>query len=102
MKKFLIAAALLVATTAHAGFMVMRTPEVSITLTDHTCPAEIAGNLKPDFKDKFHEAWMLLNGRPVLGCWIPHVEDPSIVVILTASGQAFGAELKAFRQDDGI
>jgi len=102
MKKSLIAAALFAATVAHAGFLVMRTHEVSITLTENVCPAEVADNIKPEFKDKFHEAWMVLNGRPVLGCWIPHVEDPNIIVILTDSGQVFGAELKAFKKDDGV
>ena len=102
MKKLFLAILLIVPFAAQAQFLVMRTPTVSITLTDNTCPAEVADNLKPDFKDKFHEAWMVLNGRTVLGCWIPHVEDPSIVVILTDSGQAFGAPLAQFKPDRGV
>lgn len=102
MKKLFLAIALIACTAVHAEFLHMRGPNFSITLTPNACPAEVADNLKPDFKDKFREAWMVLNGRTVLACWIPHVEDPSIVVLLTDSGQALGVELKGFKADKGI
>lgn len=98
----ILAAALLAAPLAHSEFLVMRTHNASITLTDNTCPQEVAQNLKPEFVDKFKEAWMVFGGQTLLGCWIRHFEDPNIAVIMTETGQAFGVELSAFKVDTGV
>lgn len=102
MKKFFLAILLIAGSAAHAQFLVMRTKDVSITLTNNVCPAEVADNLKPEFKDGFHEAWIVLNGRPILACWIRHQEDPKVAAILTETGELFGVELKHFKVDNGV
>lgn len=102
MKKFILAILLIACSAVHAEFLQLRAPNVSITLTDHACPDEVAGILKPEFKDQFKEAWVLLHGRQILACWIRHLENPKVAVIMTGSGEAFGVELSAFTVDVGV
>lgn len=102
MKKLFLAILLIACSAAHAEFLVMRSHNASITLTNNACPDEVAQNLKPEFKDKFKEAWMVFGGRTMLGCWIRHYEDPNVAVILTETGQAFGVELSGFKVDSGV
>lgn len=102
MKKFILALLLIACSAVHAEFLQLRAPNVSITLTDHACPDEVAGILKPEFKEQFKEAWVLLHGRPVLACWIRDVKDPKLAFIMTGSGQAIGVELSAFTVDVGV
>lgn len=102
MKKFFLAILLIAgAAVAHAQFLVMHAHNLSITLTGHVCPDEIRSNLKPKFKDGFHEAWIMLNGRQILACWIRHVEDPKVAAIVTETGELFGIELSQFKVDAG-
>lgn len=98
----ILAAALLAAPLAHAEFLVMRTHNASITLTQNVCPAEVADNLKPEFVDKFKEAWVIFGGRTMLACWIPNLENSDTVILLSETGQAFEVELKQFKLDAGV
>ena len=100
MKKLILAILLIACSASHAQFMVLRTQKVSITLTPNPCPEEVREILRPEFKDKFHEAWLIVNGRAAVVCWIKNEEHG--IVFLTETGESFAVDPGQFKADKGV
>lgn len=100
MKKLLVAALVAACFAASAAqFMSLRTRDASLTLTPNPCPPEVSEQLRDEFVSQFKEAWVVIQGKTAVGCWI---KDDDTVFVILENGQAFGVPAGAFKADNGV
>jgi hypothetical protein len=101
MKRILIAAAMLAASTAMADLVATNTRGDELRLMPAPCTNEaVLDQIKPEHRDKFQKAQASIGGKTFAGCWVDTGEGAYLVFF--SDGDRLILPVTAFINQPGV